>query len=88
MGSLNCTTHLDITVARTSITRCVVRDEPGRADILLGSNLLCDSKQKDEQKVPVQARTLGGGGVRGVRTNRPLSSRGPRECMQALGHLA
>ena len=40
-------------MARTSSARSVVSDEPGRADILLGSTLLCESDQKDEQEVPV-----------------------------------
>ena len=37
-------------VARASGDRCVVRDEPGRTDILLGGSLLRETKQKDEQE--------------------------------------
>ena len=40
-------------VARASSARCVVRDEPRRADILLGSSLLCETEQKDQQEEAV-----------------------------------
>ena len=37
-------------MARTSSGRSVVRDKPGRADILLGNSLLCETQQKNEQE--------------------------------------
>ena len=33
-----------MTVARTSGSSCVVRDEPGRTDIVLGSSLICETE--------------------------------------------
>ena len=37
-------------MARASSARCVVKDEPGRTDISLGSSLVCDTEQKDQQE--------------------------------------
>ena len=37
-------------MARASSAGSVIRDEPGRADILLGSSLHCEAKQKNEQE--------------------------------------
>ena len=39
-----------ILMARASSDRCVVRDEPGRADVSLGRSLLCETEQKDQQE--------------------------------------
>ena len=39
-----------ILVAIASSARCIVKDEPGRADISLGSSLLCETEQKDQQE--------------------------------------
>ena len=36
--------------ARASSDRCVVRDAPGKADILLGRSLLWGAEQKDQQE--------------------------------------
>ena len=36
--------------AWASSDRCVLRDEPGRADISLGSSLLFETEQKDQQE--------------------------------------
>ena len=42
--------HLSVKiVARASSARFAVRDEPGRADILLGSSLLWETEQSEEQ---------------------------------------
>ena len=50
-----CTTvdFRTILVARASSARCVVKDEPGRADISLGSSPLCETEQKDQQEEAV-----------------------------------
>ena len=37
-------------MARASSAGSVIRDEPGRADILLGNSLHCEAKQKNEQE--------------------------------------
>ena len=34
----------------------VVRDEPGRTDILLGGSLLCEIKQKSEQNISAMTK--------------------------------
>ena len=39
-----------ILMARASSARCVIMDEPGRADISLGSSLLYETEQKDQQE--------------------------------------
>ena len=41
------------TMTQASSAQLVVRDKPGGADILLGSSLLCETAQKDEQQGPV-----------------------------------
>ena len=49
-GEVFCTfDSRERTFARASCVRAVVTDKPGRADISLGTCLLCETKQKYEQ---------------------------------------
>ena len=49
MGSLTTLDSIKRILARASSARLVVRDEPERADILLGNSLLFEADQNDEQ---------------------------------------